>query len=196
MLGLYADNTAAGTHCLDCNGDPADQTAPANRYDYRIHITELIQNFQTDRSLSGNDIFIIKGLHEYCACDFLQILRILIGIIEGISLQLHRNTIASRCFNFRQRSGFRHNDRSLDSHLHAGISDSLCMVSGTCGYHALLALLLCQRMQLMVSSTQLKGTGSLQIFRLDPQIFMQLIRMHQRCFGNNILQYFLGIINI
>ena len=75
MLGLYADNTAAGTHCLDCNGNAADQTAPANRYDYRIHITELIQNFQTDRTLSGNDIFIIKGLHEYCACDFLQILR-------------------------------------------------------------------------------------------------------------------------
>ena len=196
MLGLYTDNAAAWTHRLNRNSDSTDQTTTANRYDYGIHIAQLIQNFQPDRSLSGDDIFIIKGLNEYRPGDFLQILCILISIIEGISLQLHLNTIASRCLDFRQRSGFRHNNRSLDSHFHAGIRHSLCMVSGTCGNYPLLTLLRCQSMQLMIGSPQLKGTGSLQILRLDPQIFMQLIRMHQRCFGYDILQYFLGIINI
>ena len=70
-----------GAQGLDGEGNAGDQTAAADGHDDRVQIVHFVEDLQTDGTLTGNDVFIVKGMDEGIAVFFLQLQSLLVGIV-------------------------------------------------------------------------------------------------------------------
>ena len=59
---LYADDANAGLHSLGRDRDAGNQTPAANCDEQGVEIWRVSEDFETDSSLTGNDIRIGKGV--------------------------------------------------------------------------------------------------------------------------------------
>ena len=65
--------------CRIC--DSRDQTATADRHYNGIQIIDLVQNFNTDGSLTRNDVLVVEGVHEGVSHLVAKLQRSLVGVV-------------------------------------------------------------------------------------------------------------------
>ena len=167
---LNAVNLDIGAQALDGKGHTGQQTAAAHGHHNSFHIGQLIQNFQANGTLTGNDQLIIIGVDEGHACFFLQFHSAVMGVIVSALDQLHLGAQAFGAFHLHQRRAVRHADNALDAHAGGGQCHALCMVARRAGDHAFGALLCGQLADFVISATHLKAAGHLQVLGFQVQV--------------------------
>lgn len=93
-MRLYAVNTHTGIHLFNGKGHAADETTAADGHHHHIYILQLIQDLQTDGTLTGNHIFIIKGMNKSVAFLLFQLQRFFVSVIIHALDQAHLGAIA------------------------------------------------------------------------------------------------------
>ena len=105
MLRLNTNNLDLLTELLllraDSSGQTSEQTAAANTHNHGVNIRNLLQNLQTDSALTGNNVFIVEGVHEHRAGLFGVALCLRQSLIHGHAVQLNLSTVITGCSNLR-----------------------------------------------------------------------------------------------
>ena len=70
-LGLHTVDLDLRLEALDGEGHAGDESAAAHRHDNGIHIGQLVENFEADGTLTGNDLLVVVGVYEGHARLFL-----------------------------------------------------------------------------------------------------------------------------
>ena len=122
---------------FDGESHTRNQTAAANRHYYSLYIRQLVDNFQSDGALPGDDILIIERMNEGVAMLIFQFQRLLVGIIVNARYQTDFSTQSLGCFYLGDRSAFWQTDEALDAHGCSSQRYTLCMVARRTGYHTL-----------------------------------------------------------
>jgi len=169
-LGLNAVDLDVRLEALDGKGHAGDQAAAAHRHNDRIHIRQLIQNFQTNGSLPRDDLLIVIGVDKGHAGLFLQLHSLVVGIIVGAGHQTHLCAQILGILHLHDGGTIRHTDDALDAATGSSQRHALCVVAGRAGDHALGALLLGKLADLIVSTAHLKAAGGLQVFGFQVQL--------------------------
>ena len=174
MLRLNTNNLDLLAELLllraDSSGQASQQTAAANTHNHGVNIRNLLQDFQTDRALTGNNVFIVEGVHEHRAGLFGVALRLRQSLIHGHAVQLNLSTVITGRGNLRQRRTQRHVDTSLNAQTVSRQSHTLSVVTRACRHDAALLLLLGKLRHTHVRTAHLEGTGTLQVLALEENL--------------------------
>ena len=154
----------------DSSGQASQQTAAANTHNHGVNIRNLLQDFQTDRALTGNNVFIVEGVHEHRAGLFGIALRLRQSLIHGHTVQLNLSTVVTGRGNLRQRRTQRHVNTSLNAQTVSRQSHTLRMVTRARRHNATLLLLLRKLRHAHVRTAHLEGTGTLQVLALKENL--------------------------
>ena len=76
--------------------------------DDRIHIGQLVENFQTNGTLTGDYHFVIEGMDKSSACFLLQFNGFVMCIVISTLYKTYLRTITFCSLNFRDRCGIGH----------------------------------------------------------------------------------------
>ena len=163
-MRLYAVNTHTGIHLFNGKGHAADETTAADGHHHHIYILQLIQDLQTDGTLTGNHIFIIKGMNKSVAFLLFQLQRFFVSVIIHALDQAHLGAIALGGLHLTDGRAVRQANQRLNTILGSSQRHALGMVTGGAGNHAPRLFLIGQLADLIVGATNLKRTGDLQIF--------------------------------
>ena len=163
--GLYI-----GPQGLDGKGDAGNQTAAADGHNDRIQVIHLVEDLQTDGALSGDDVFIIKGMDKGVAVFLLQLQSLPVGIIVHTGYQTNLGTEALGGFHLGKRGIFRQADQRRDAALGSCQSNALGMVACGTGNNTLGLFFFAEHGNLVTGTAELKRAGSLKVFRLEIQL--------------------------
>ena len=64
QFGFDADHLNVGPGQFDCSGDAADQAAAADWRKDGFHFRQVLEDFEADGALTGNDFFVVVGRHD------------------------------------------------------------------------------------------------------------------------------------
>jgi len=65
VFGLHANDFDAWSQALDISGYATDEAASANGHKHRVNVIGLLaQNLHGNRALAGDDIGVVKRMHE------------------------------------------------------------------------------------------------------------------------------------
>ena len=187
---LDADNLDIRAHGLYRRGDTADQSAASDGDDDLFHIRHLLQDLQTDGSLSRNDIRIIEGMRKGIALFSGKALCFPGGIVIDSRNQNHLGAVAPCCFHFQNRSPLRHADDRLDPEAGSGQRDALGMVAGAAGDYTPACFFRSEIADLIVRPADFERSGLLKVLGLNVQIRAESFRRDNRCYFRNPLECF------
>ena len=80
-LSLHTVHLHIRVERLDGKRHTRNQSAAAHRHHNRLHLGQLVQNLQTYRTLTGNHVLVVKGMHKGVAVLVAQLQCPLISII-------------------------------------------------------------------------------------------------------------------
>ena len=167
---LYAVNLNLRTQAFDSEGYAADKSAAANRYDYCFNIWQLVQNFQADAALAGNNKLIVVWMDKGHACFFLQLYGAVMCFVVGTGNKLHLRAQALGVFYLHNRCAVRHADDAFDAHAGCSQCYALRMVAGAAGDNALACFLRCKLADFVVGTAYLETACYLQVFCFQIQV--------------------------
>ena len=195
---LHAVHLALGAQALDGKGHARDQPAAADGHDHRVHILQLVQNFQADGALPGDHIVIVVGVDKGHAGFFLQLHGFVVRIVIGALYQAHLSAQALGAFHLHNGCAVRHAHHAFNAHAGGGQRHALRMVSGAAGHNAVAALFLAELADLIISAAHLKAAGHLQVFGFQIQLclFTQARSRNQIGFAGYILQHKSGVVDL
>ena len=204
MLRLNTDNLDLLAELLllraDSSGQTGQQTAAANTHNHGVNVRNLLQNLQTDSALTGNNIFIVEGVHEHRAGLFGVALRLRQSLIHGHTVQFNLSTVITGCSNLRQCRTQRHVNTSLNAQTVSRQSHTLSVVTRARRHDAALLLLLGKLRHAHVRAAHLEGTGTLQVLTLKENLgteaLAQRTRMSDGGAFNNAFEQLCGTFNV
>ena len=196
-LGLYAVDLYLRPQALDGKGHAGDQAAAAHRHNDRIHIRQLIQNFQTNGSLPRDDLLIVIGVDKGHAGLFLQLHSLVVGIIVGARHQTHLCAQILGVLHLHDGGTVRHANDALDATAGGGQRHTLRMVAGRAGNDALGAFFGRKLADLIVSTAHLEAAGGLQIlgFQVELAVLGQLGGLDEVGLAGNVLEHKGSVVN-
>ena len=168
--GLHAVDLYLGTQALDGERHAGDQAAAADRHDDRVHIGQLVEDFETNRSLPCDDQLVIIRMNEGHAGLLLQLHGAVMRVVVGALDQLDLGTEALCALYLHNRGTVRHTDNAFDAHAGRGQRHALRMVARRAGNDALCTLLRGQLADFVVRAADLEAACNLQIFGFQVQI--------------------------
>ena len=142
--GLHAVNLDFGAQALDGERHTGDQATAANGHDDRIHIGQLVENFQADGALARDDQLVIVRVDEGHTGLLLEFDRAVMGVVVGALDKLDLSAQALGAFHFHNGGAVGHADHAFNAHAGGGQRHALRMVASRAGDHALGALFLRQ----------------------------------------------------
>ena len=195
--GLHAVNLDLGAQALDGKRHAGNQTAAADGHDNRIHIGQLVEDFQTDGPLPRNDQLIVIGVDEGHAGLLLQLHGAVMGIIIGALDQLYVCAQPFGALHLHNRRAVRHTDNALDAHAGGGQRHALRVVARRAGNHALGTLLGRELADFIVGTAHLEAAGDLQIlgFQVEVGAGAQARGCNQVGLAGNLLQDEFGVVD-
>ena len=104
---LHAVHLDARIQRFDGERHAGDESAAAHRHDHRVHIRQLLQHFQTDGALSGDDIFVIERVDKGVAFFLFQLQRFLIRVVIHTFDQTNLRAVAFGRLHLGDRSAVR-----------------------------------------------------------------------------------------
>ena len=167
---LYAVNLNLRTQAFDSEGYAADKSATANRYDYCFYIRQLVQNFQTDAALAGNNKLVVIWMNKGHACFFLQLYGAVMCFVVGTGNKLHLRAQALGVFYLHNRCAVRHADDAFDAHAGGCQGYALGVVAGAAGDNAFAGFFRGELADFVVGTAYLKAAGYLQVFCFQIQV--------------------------
>ena len=118
--GLHAVDLYLGAQALDGERHAGDQTAAADRHDDCVHIGQLVEDFETNRSLPCDDQLVIIRMNEGHAGLLLQLHGAVMRVVVGALDQLDLGTEALCALYLHNRGTVRHTDNAFDAHAGRG----------------------------------------------------------------------------
>lgn len=85
--GLHAIHLYFRIQSLDGKGDPTGQPSASYRYNHRIHVRQLFNQLQTDRSLSGYHPLVVERMYEGVPEFITQFQSLTVGVIVHAGYQ-------------------------------------------------------------------------------------------------------------
>ena len=180
---------------LHCTGDTSNQATAADGNDNLLDFGQLLQNLQTDGTLTSHNIGVIEGMGESIALLLAQTLGFSGGIVIHTGNQHNFCAVVLGGLNLADGRTSRHTDDGLHTQLGGGEGDTLCVVASGTGDNTALTLLCGQCTQFVVGTAQLKSTRQLQVFTLDIDIFAKGFSGVQGGNTGNISQCFACFLN-
>ena len=154
VLRLHAVDFYLGVQRLDGARNAGNQPAAADGADDRIHIRQLIENFQTDCALTGDNFLIVEGVDEGHAGFLLQLAGVVVGVVIRALNEADLRAEGFGGFDLADRRAVGHTDNRLDTHAGRGERDTLRVVARGAGNNAGFALFLVQLADFIVCAAQ------------------------------------------
>ena len=132
-----------------------------------------MKNLQAHRRLSGDDVDVIKRMHEDAAVFALQACGFDLRVAVGIAGQRYFHEGAAEAMHgvdFHLRRGHRHHDGGLDTQLGRRQRNALRVITGGRGDHPTGALRGVQLYHAVICTAQFEREHGLLIFALQPDI--------------------------
>ena len=167
---LHAVNLNLRTQAFDSEGYAADKAATANRYDYCFYIRQLVQNFQADAALAGNDKLIIIWMNKGHASFLLQLYSTVMCFVVGTGNKLHLCAEALGVFYLHNRCAVRHADDAFDAHAGCSQCYALGVVAGAAGDNAFAGFFRGELADFVVGTAYFEAAGYLQVFCFQIQV--------------------------
>ena len=177
-LGLYTVHLDLRAQGLDSKGNAGDQSAAANGDDHCVHVCHLIQNFQTDGALTGDDVFIVERMNKGVVVFFLKLHSLVVGIVIDTLDHADLCTVTLGSFYLGDRRTVRQADERLHVVLCRSQSHTLCVVAGRAGDDTPCLFFFCQLGHHVIGTTNLERAGDLQVLCFQKQI---TVRTQLRC---------------
>ena len=183
---------------LDGESDSRNQSAATYRYYHSFHIRQLVEDFQSDGSLSGNHLLVIERMHEGIAVLIPQLQRLLVSVIIDTRNQADLCTQTLGCLYLGDRGTLGQTDEALHSHGGSAESHTLCVVACRTGNHTFLLLFLRELGNLIVCTSNLERPRLLEAFRfqINITIWVDSWCMNQLSFSNHVAQHEAGLVEI
>ena len=197
-LGLYAVHLDLRAQGLDGKGDAGNQSAAAHRHHHSVHIRQLVENFQTNRALPGDDLLVIVGVNKGHVVLLLQLHGLVVGFVVGAG---HKADLRAQIFgvlHLHQGRAVRHTDDAADAAPGSRQRHALRMVARRAGNDALGALLLRKLADFIVSAPHLKAASGLQVLGLEVQLAVlgQLGGFDEVGLSRHVLQHKGGVVDL
>ena len=135
-----ADNFDDWIFCASGNGIAGDEAASADRNDKRIQNRHVLQHFECNGPLSGNDARIIIRVNQYEVVLCLNILAARLRLAHRFPMQHDLGAMRACRGHFHERRGFRHDNRRRNAKPGCVVGYGLGMVAGRHGDDTALAL--------------------------------------------------------
>ena len=165
---FHTDYSDFGTDFLDVCGNTGNQSAASYRHENGMDRPGVLtENFHTDRSLTGNDIRIVKWVDKCQVTFFFKHFRVITGIGKRIAEKNDFNVVASvcpDCFNFDGgRCGW-HRDNGLAVQFSGRQGDSLGVIAGGCTNNPLFQLAGGKIGHFVIGAAKLETEDALHVF--------------------------------
>ncbi len=178
---------------LNRTGNPADQAAPADGHEDEIGVGAVLQDFEADRTLTGDDIRIIEGMDKDHSLLRKQ-LRLLDALADILPREHHIAAVAARRLLFGDGSRFRHDDGCLIARPSGRQGHSLGMIAGGSRHHPFRPDRTLQVVDLVGGPAQFEGARFLQVFQfqihLGPGHVTEGGRIHQGRADDSAVKHF------
>ena len=197
-LGLHAVDLDVGLQALDGKCHAGDESAAAHRHDDSVHIGQLVENFEADSTLTGDDLLVVVGVDEGHARFFLQLHGLVVGVVVGAGYEADLRTEVLGVLNLHDGRTVRHADDAFDAAAGGSQCHALRMVARRAGDHALGALLCGELADLIVSAAHLEAAGGLQILGLQVQMAVlgKLGCLNEVGLAGNVLEHKGGVVDL
>ncbi len=139
-------------------------------------------------------------MNERISVLFCKLQCIFTCIIIYITMKHYLCAIALRAVHLDKRCRSRHYDHCLAAEMLCSISHTLGMISGRCCDKSLCSLLFGKSRNLIVCSSHLVRTRSLQVLRLQiypvPGLRAEIITVHQLRLKRHLMYYIVSLVKI
>ena len=135
----------------------------------------LAEDFHADRSLTGDDIGIVKGMDEDVLMLFLKFECVQVGIGIAVPAEDDLGPQGADRVGFEFGSGHGHDNMRLAAELTGTEGDTLGMVSGGRADDATLEFGGCQSRHFIVGTTEFEAVDRLFVFALEPDLVSQSV---------------------
>ena len=168
--GLNAVDLDVGSHGLDGTGNACDEAAAADGDDDCVHVVHLVHDLHADGALSGDDVFVIKGMDEGVTHFVPELQRLVVGVVVNAFDQADLCAVALGGLHLGDGGGVGQADQGGDAALAGGQRHALGVVAGGTGDDALGPLLNGELGDHVACAPELEGAGVLKIFGLQIQV--------------------------
>ena len=103
-------------------------------------IGKLLEDFEADGALAGDDFFVVEGMDEGELLLLLQARGLVAGLVVICAMQDHLRAEAAGGGDLHQRRGLGHDDAGADAEARRVKGDALRMIAGACSDDAVGAL--------------------------------------------------------
>jgi len=162
--------TKLGIAELDGGRDAADQSAAADRDQHGFNVRQVFENFEANRALAGNDLFVIVGRHDR------------VTVLGGQLLSAQSALFAARADgdDLRSERGgsvklvlwsvARHHDDGLHAQRPRRVGHALRVIAARIGNDSAAAFVVAKGCDLVISAAQFEGPNGLQVFELKEEL--------------------------
>lgn len=116
---MHADHTNASTiltsALLDCSSNTRDQSASADRHDHGVDLRNLVEDFQRQGTLTGNDIEVIEGVDEHGTGVFSEPCGCAQWLVDRVTAQDDFSTVVAGGLQLGQGHAYGHENGGLDA---------------------------------------------------------------------------------
>ena len=158
---LHADHPDAGRRLLYREGDTRYQASTPHGHDNRVQVAHLLEHLQADRSLPRNDGRVVEGVDEGQVVLLHDPFGMHLGLVEVIAFEQHRRSVAPCGLHLGEGGPHGHDNGAGYAGMASRQGNSLGVVTGAGGDHALGLLVWAQGSDLVGSAPDFEGTRSL-----------------------------------
>ena len=197
-LGLHAVDLDLRLEALDGEGHAGDESAAAHRHDDGVHIGQLVEDLEADGALPGDDLLVIVGVDEGHARLFLQLDSLVVGIVIGAGHEADLRAEVLGVLHLHDGCAVRHTDDAPDAPAGSGQRHALRVVACRAGDDALVALLLGELADFIISAAHLEAAGHLQVLGLEVElaVLRELGGLDEVCLACYILEDKGGVVDL
>ena len=127
----------------------------------------LLEHFERDRALTGNDVFIVVGVHEDQIVSGSEFVCIGLGLCQLLTVQNNLGAEQLGLLDLIERCVGGHDDSCRNAHLRRVMRDALRVIPGRHGHDTALTLCRIELEQSDQSAAFLEGRRELLVFELE-----------------------------
>ena len=139
-LRLDADHPGAGPEPFTAVAIPADQAAAADRNDHHVHVGNVLEQLEADRSLARDRQRVVERMHERSAGLLDQLREPVEGLGRAGRLEVDLGAVAARGLDLRLARALPHDDQRVEPLRGRTPGERLRVVAGRDADHAARAL--------------------------------------------------------
>ena len=167
---LHPNQADGGVQRLGGNGDAGHQAAAADRRDDGVDLRRILEDFQPDGSLPGDDAVVVVGMDQGQAISLHQLVGEGDQVGEFVALLQHPGAEAFGAGDLGEGRAKRHGDSCRNAQPAGVVGDALGVIASGNRDDAEPALQLAERLQPEQRATVFERRSDLQVFQLQPDL--------------------------